>query len=188
MIFKKTNISGVVICKPNIFGDERGYFFESFNKLAFEKFIGHEIDFCQDNESRSNHGVLRGLHFQRPPFTQSKLVRVIEGSVLDVIVDLREDSETFGKSLSIKLNGKSKEQLFVPKGLAHGFIVLSEEAVFSYKVDNYYAPDYEDGVIYNDKTLDIDWNVNVKNIKLAEKDMSHKYFEDAYKFSGELYK
>jgi dTDP-4-dehydrorhamnose 3,5-epimerase len=188
MVFKKTNIPGVVICHPKIFGDERGYFFESFNQSAFEKFIGHEINFCQDNESKSSYGVLRGLHFQKPPFTQSKLVRAIKGSVLDVIVDLRVDSETFGKSFSIELNGKSKVQLFIPKGLAHGFVVLSEEAVFSYKVDNYYAPDYEDGLMYNDKTLDIDWNINLKDVKLSEKDIKNNNFADIYKFSGELYK
>ena len=165
----KTSIEGLVVIKPKIFEDERGYFMESFN----ESFINENfpnIHFIQDNESKSSFGVLRGLHFQNPPFEQTKLVRVIDGEVLDVAVDLRENSPTYGRWESIVLSGENKLQFFIPKGFAHGFVVLSKEATFSYKVDNIYAPDYESGVRYNDKTLNIDWQISKSDIKISRKD------------------
>ncbi|WP_067177451.1 dTDP-4-dehydrorhamnose 3,5-epimerase [Sulfurospirillum sp. UCH001] len=187
MKFVRTEICDLILCEPIIFSDKRGYFFESFNKENFENYLGKKINFCQDNESKSAFGVLRGLHFQKPPFAQSKLVRVVYGKVLDVVVDLREDSITFGKVLSFELNDENKKQLFIPRGLAHGFIVLSEEAIFSYKVDNYYAPQYEDGLIYNDDILGIDWKINSRDIKVSEKDKKNMTMRNIYKFKGELY-
>jgi len=187
MEYINTYIKDVVILQPKIFGDNRGYFFESFNQEDFDKHIGRNIKFCQDNESKSSYGVLRGLHFQKQPYTQSKLVRVIQGSVLDVIVDLRKNSKTFGKSLSVELNDRNKKQLFVPRGFAHGFIVLSETAVFAYKVDNYYAPDYEGGLMYDDKSLGINWIVEKENISLSRKDKENNDIKSVYKFKGELY-
>ena len=186
MNYIKTEIDDVVILEPQIFGDNRGYFIESFNQKEFEKNIGKKINFCQDNESKSSYGVLRGLHFQKPPYTQSKLVRVISGSILDVIVDLREESKTFGKTISVKLDDINKKQLFVPRGFAHGFIVLSNEAVFSYKVDQYYAPEYEDGLSYNDKVLNIDWKIEENKILLSDKDKLNPRLKDVYKFKGGL--
>ena len=187
MNFIRTNINDVVIIEPKVFGDDRGYFFESFNQERFENFIGKKINFCQDSESKSSYGVLRGLHFQKPPYTQSKLVRVIEGSVLDVVVDLRADSKTFAQTVSVELNDINKKQLFVPRGFAHGFIVLSDTAIFSYKVDNYYAPDYEDGLMYNDTALDIDWKIEEEKILLSQKDKKNDNLNTVYKFKGELY-
>lgn len=182
MIFRKTKIKDVIICEPYIYGDSRGYFIESFNKEEFEKNIGKKISFCQDNESKSTYGVLRGLHFQKPPYTQSKLVRVIEGKVLDVVVDLRKNSNTFGEHISVVLDDEFKRQLFVPKGFAHGFLVLSETAIFSYKVDNYYKVSSEDGIIYNDSYLNIDWKIPFSDIKLSDKDKINNKFIDSYKF------
>lgn len=170
MKFIKTNISDVVIIEPTIFGDDRGYFLESFNKKSFEENIG-SVNFVQDNESKSSEGVLRGLHFQKPPFTQAKLVRCIEGEVLDVAVDIRKGSPTYGKHVSVKLSGENKKQLFVPRGFAHGFAVLSDTAVFAYKVDNLYAPEHDAGIIWNDANLKIDWNLSVNEVKLSDKDI-----------------
>ena len=169
MKFIKTDIPEVVIIEPYVFGDHRGYFLESFNQKEFEKNIG-EISFVQDNESKSSRGVLRGLHFQKPPFAQAKLVRCIEGEVLDVAVDLRKDSETYGQHVSVLLSGENKRQLFVPKGFAHGFVVLSESATFAYKVDNWYSPENEDGIKWNDITLNINWEINQGEISLSDKD------------------
>ena len=169
MKFIKTEISEVIIIEPTVFGDDRGYFLESYNKKAFEENIG-SVNFVQDNESKSAKGVLRGLHFQKPPFTQAKLVRCIEGEVLDVAVDIRKGSPTYGKHISVKLSGENKKQLFVPRGFAHGFAVLSETAVFAYKVDNSYAPEYDGGIIWNDPDLQIDWNLSENEIKLSDKD------------------
>ena len=169
MKFIKTVIPEVKIIEPIVFGDERGYFLESYNKKAFEENIG-SITFVQDNESKSSKGVLRGLHFQKPPFTQAKLVRCIEGEVLDVAVDIRKSSPTYGKHISVKLSGENKKQLFVPRGFAHGFAVLSETAVFAYKVDNSYAPEYDGGIIWHDSDLQIDWNLSENEIKLSNKD------------------
>lgn len=165
----KTEIEGVVIIEPKIFGDERGYFFESFSQREFEEKVCKTV-FVQDNESKSGYGVLRGLHFQKPPYAQSKLVRVVKGRVLDVAVDIRENSPTFGKHISVELSGENKRQFFIPRGFAHGFVVLSEEAVFQYKCDNYYAPDYEDGILWNDPALNIDWQIPEEDVILSEKD------------------
>lgn len=169
MNFIKTEIPEVVIIEPKVFGDDRGYFFESFNQKEFEENIG-KVDFVQDNESKSSRGVLRGLHFQKPPFNQAKLVRCIEGEVLDIAVDLRKDSATYKKYAAVKLNGESKRQLFVPRGFAHGFVVLSEKATFAYKVDNWYAPDHDSGISWNDEEIAVDWQIAVEEVQLSGKD------------------
>ncbi|MCF6185294.1 MAG: dTDP-4-dehydrorhamnose 3,5-epimerase [Bacteroidales bacterium] len=177
MKFIKTEIPDLIIIEPVVYGDDRGYFFESFRKDEFEKYAG-KINFVQENESKSGRGVLRGLHFQRPPYAQAKLVRVIRGEVLDVAVDIRKDSPTFGKYVSVILSGENKKQFFIPRGFAHGFVVLSDEAIFSYKVDNYYAPDYDDGILYNDADLNINWQIDENLIKLSEKDKNHILFSE----------
>jgi len=166
----KTEIDGLVIIEPKIFGDDRGYFFESYNldKLAE---IGIGDKFIQDNESKSSYGVLRGLHYQKPPYTQSKLVRVIDGKVLDVAVDIRKGSPTFGRYEKVELSGENKRQFYIPRGFLHGFLVLSEYATFAYKCDNIYAPDYDAGVIYSDKDLNIDWMIDSADINLSDKDL-----------------
>ena len=168
----KTTIEGVVIIKPRIFGDERGYFFESYNKRDFTEKVG-KVDFVQDNESKSRYGVVRGLHFQKPPFAQSKLVRVIVGKVLDVAVDIRKGSPTFGKHVAVELTAENHLQFFMPKGIAHGFAVLSEEAVFQYKCDNFYAPQSEGAIAWNDPALAIDWQIPADKVILSEKDKQH---------------
>ena len=154
----KTTISDVVILEPRVFGDERGYFFESFSQREFNEQVA-EVTFVQDNESKSSYGVVRGLHYQLPPYTQAKLVRVVEGEVLDVVVDLRKNSATFGKHVAVVLSGENKRQFFIPKGFAHGFAVLSPQAIFQYKCDNYYAPQYESGIQFDDPALGIDWKI-----------------------------
>jgi len=169
MEFIKTGIPEVVIIEPKVFGDHRGYFFESFNKKAFEEHIG-KVEFVQDNESKSSRGVLRGLHFQKPPFNQAKLVRCIKGEVLDVAVDLRKGSATYKKYVAVNLSGENKRQLFVPRGFAHGFVVLSEKATFAYKVDNWYAPDHDSGIIWNDEEIAIDWQIEEEEVQLSGKD------------------
>jgi len=179
MIFTRTAIPDVIVIEPKVFGDERGYFVETFRQESFENFIGYHVNFCQDNESRSKHGVLRGLHYQLPPFAQSKLVRVIDGRVLDVAVDIRVGSPTFGEYVSVELNGKNKKQMFIPRGFAHGFVVLSETCTFAYKVDNYYAPECDRGIAYNDKNLKIDWQVAPELLHLSEKDTKQARLEDA---------
>jgi dTDP-4-dehydrorhamnose 3,5-epimerase len=176
MEIQKFDIEGLLLIKPKIFGDERGYFFESFNKKRFEEVVGETVNFIQDNESKSSYGVLRGLHFQRPPFTQAKLVRVIEGKVLDVAVDLRANSPTYGQHQSVILTGENKHQFFVPRCFAHGFLVLSETAIFAYKVDNDYAPTHDDGIIYNSESLGIDWTIVEKDIQLSGKDKELQTF------------
>jgi dTDP-4-dehydrorhamnose 3,5-epimerase len=168
--FIKQSIPEVVLIQPQVFGDERGYFLETFRQDEFEAAIGYRVNFCQDNESKSSYGVLRGLHFQMPPFAQNKLVRVVEGRVLDIAADIRHGSPTFGQYVSTELSGENKHQLFVPKGFAHGFVVLSETAVVAYKVDNYYAPDYERGVAYDDPALQIDWRLPANALILSAKD------------------
>ena len=165
----KTKISDLILIEPKVFLDLRGYFFEPYNKTLFESNLG-EIKFVQDNESKSVRGVLRGFHFQKPPFEQSKLVRCIEGEVLDVDLDLRKESKTYGKYEKFILSGKNKKQLFIPSGFAHAFLVLSESAIFSYKVDNIYAPDYDCGVIWNDSSLSIDWGIDKTELIISEKD------------------
>lgn len=171
----KTSIEGLVIIQPKVIEDERGYFMESY-KASFIKDNFPDIHFIQDNESKSSFGVLRGLHFQKPPFEQTKLVRVIEGEVLDVAVDIRKHSPTYGKWESIILSDDNKKQFFIPRGFAHGFIVLSKKAILSYKVDNPYAPEYDSGIKFNDETLKIDWRLPKEKIKLSSKDRELKNF------------
>lgn len=169
MNYIQTKISGVITIEPKVFGDDRGYFFESFNKQSFEENIG-KIDFVQDNESKSVRGVLRGLHFQAPPFAQSKLVRCVFGEVLDVAVDIRKNSPTYGEHVAVLLSEKNKRQLFIPRGFAHGFVVLSESAVFQYKVDNVYSPEHDGGILWNDSALNIDWMIKDSDVLLSAKD------------------
>lgn len=171
MAFIKTPIKDLWVIEPNVFEDNRGYFFESFNKATFKKETGLDVDFVQDNESRSTKGVLRGMHFQQGEFAQAKLVRVVEGEVQDVAVDLRKNSPTYGEHFSINLSAENKKQLFVPRGFAHGFLVLSETAIFSYKCDNYYNKASEGGLLYNCPKLNIDWQLNTDNLVLSDKDI-----------------
>ena len=175
MKFIKTEISDVYIIEPSVFGDTRGYFLESYNQKKFEEVVG-KTSFVQDNESKSFKGVLRGLHFQKPPFNQAKLVRCIEGRVMDVAVDIRKGSPTYGKHVAIELTGENKRQLFVPRGFAHGFTVLSDTAVFAYKVDNRYAPDFDAGIRWNDKDLNIQWGMKDGEIIVSEKDTELPFF------------
>jgi dTDP-4-dehydrorhamnose 3,5-epimerase len=177
MKFIKTAIPGVFIIEPSVFGDDRGYFLESFNLEKFEKNI-FPIKFVQDNESMSSRGVLRGLHFQKPPYAQAKLVRCIEGCVMDVAVDIRKGSPSYGKHVSVELSGENKKQLFVPRGFAHGFLVLSDSATFAYKVDNTYAPEFDAGIKYDDKELNINWGITEEEIQLSEKDKNLSFFKD----------
>ncbi len=170
MDFIKQAIPDIILIQPAIHGDDRGYFLETFRQDLFETFIGRKIKFIQDNESKSNKGVLRGLHYQLGADAQAKLVRVIEGSVLDVAVDVRPDSPTFGKHIAVELSSQNKQQLFIPQGFAHGFVVLSEHAIFSYKVDNYYNPKQEQSIAYNDPQLAIDWQMPQDQLQLSEKD------------------
>ena len=176
MKFIETKISDLIIIEPTVFGDARGYFLESYNLKKFEEVVG-KVFFVQDNESKSYKGVLRGLHFQKPPFEQAKLVRCVSGNILDVAVDLRTNSKTYGKSFSIELSSENNKQLFVPKGFAHGFQVLSEIAIVNYKVDNYYNPKSDSGLIWNDKDLSIDWNLDLKPI-LSKKDLKLISFKE----------
>jgi dTDP-4-dehydrorhamnose 3,5-epimerase len=175
MKINKTFIEDLLIIEPQLFKDERGFFYESYNKTKFDKIIN--IVFVQDNESKSNKGVIRGLHFQKPPFEQAKLVRCVSGKILDVVVDIRTNSKTYGKSFSIELSSKNNKQLLVPKGFAHGFQVISDEAIVNYKVDEYYNPDSDSGIIWNDKDLSIAWNLDLKPI-LSEKDLKLDLFKN----------
>lgn len=179
----KTNIEGPVIIEPKIFGDARGYFFESFSQREFDEKVaipqyGKPIVFVQDNESMSSYGVMRGLHFQAPPFTQSKLVRCVKGAVLDVAVDIRKGSPTYGQHVAVELTEDNHRQFFVPRGFAHGFAVLSETAVFQYKCDNFYAPQADGGISIKDDSLGIDWQIPVEKALLSEKDTLHTYLKD----------
>ena len=173
----KTNIEGVVIIEPRIFKDDRGYFFVSFSQREFEEKVC-KTTFVQDNESKSSYGVLRGLHFQKPPFAQSKLVRVIKGAVLDVAVDIRKGSLTFGQYVSVELTGENHRQFFIPRGFAHGFSVLSEEVIFQYKCDNFYSPQSEGAIAWNDPDLNIDWRIPAEKVVLSEKDSKHPRLKD----------
>ena len=170
MEFIPQSITDVLVIEPQVFGDERGYFSEIFRKDKFEDALGYRVDFIQDNQSKSSKGVLRGLHFQLPPFAQSKLVRVIEGAVLDVAVDIRKGSPTFAQHVAVELSGLNKKQMFIPRGFAHGFLVLSETAIFAYKVDNFYSPDDERGLAFDDIHLGIDWRLAPQDMKLSERD------------------
>ena len=172
-----TSITGVIIIEPRLFSDERGYFFESFNQKEFEKNVCKTV-FVQDNESKSSYGVIRGLHYQKPPFAQSKLVRVIKGAVLDVAVDIRKGSPTFGHHVALELTEDNHRQFFIPRGFAHGFSVLSEEVVFQYKCDNFYAPQYEEAIAWDDPDLRIDWRISDNNLILSEKDKVHPNIND----------
>lgn len=185
----KTAIDGVVIIEPKIFKDSRGYFFESFSQREFEEKV-RKVNFVQDNESMSSYGVMRGLHFQRPPFTQSKLVRCVKGAVLDVAVDIRKGSPTYGQHVAVELTEDNHRQFFVPRGFAHGFAVLSETAVFQYKCDNFYHPEADGGISITDTTLGIDWRIPVDKAKLSEKDTLHKVlkdFDSPFDISQDLY-
>lgn len=177
MKFHQTDIEGLIVLEPDVFGDKRGYFLESYNAERFSTHIPG-VTFIQDNESSSSKGTLRGLHFQNPPYAQAKLVRVIQGEVLDVAVDLRKNSSTYGKSFSIILNEQNKKQLFVPRGFAHGFAVLSDTAIFAYKVDNLYFPTEESGIAWNDPTLNIDWGLPQEKVTLSEKDKHLLFLAD----------
>jgi dTDP-4-dehydrorhamnose 3,5-epimerase len=172
-------IEDVILIEPTIHGDDRGYFVETFRQDLLEEAIGCKVNFVQDNESKSTKGVLRGLHYQLPPYTQAKLVRVIKGSVLDVAVDIRKSSLTFGHYVAVELTGDNKHQLFVPHGFAHGFIVLSNSATFAYKVDNYYAPEHDRGIAFDDKELKIDWQLLAEELQLSDKDRSHPSLANA---------
>lgn len=181
MVLTETKLKGCFILEPRVYNDNRGYFFESFNKAMFEKSIGISVNFIQDNESKSSKGVLRGLHFQKGDYAQSKLVRVVKGSILDVCVDIRESSKTFGQYVSIILDDKKKKQIYVPKGFAHGFLVLEDETIINYKCDNYYHQPSEGGIIYNDPTLNINWEYPTKLLELSKKDLHLPTFEEYFK-------
>ncbi len=173
----KSDIESVVVIEPRVFDDARGYFFESYSKRRFDEVV-RPIEFVQDNESMSTRGVIRGLHFQRPPFSQSKLVRCVRGAVLDVVVDIRRGSPTYGRHIAVELTGENRRQLFVPRGFAHGFAVLSDEAVFQYKCDNYYHPESEGGISIADHSLGIDWRIDPAEAILSEKDLRNPMFSD----------
>jgi len=177
MHVKKTSFKDLIICQPSVFTDKRGYFYESYRQNTFEEKTGLSPQFVQDNQSESTYGVLRGLHFQVGEMAQAKLVRVVDGEILDVVVDLRKDQPTFGKSFSMILSGENKTQLFIPRGFAHGFVVLSKKATFSYKCDNYYHKASEHGLKFDDPYLGIDWKLDSKELILSEKDLLHPDFE-----------
>lgn len=172
-----TEIPDVLIVEPRVFGDSRGYFFESFSERRFKELVA-DVDFVQDNESKSSFGVVRGLHFQKPPYTQAKLVRVVKGKVLDVAVDLRKGSPTYGKYVSVEISEENHRQVYIPKGFAHGFAVLSEEAVFQYKCDAYYEPKSEGAIAWNDPDLNIDWKLMPEQVLLSDKDRNHPCMQD----------
>ena len=178
MKFTPQSIPDVVLIEPTVHGDNRGYFIETFRQDLFEEAVGYQVNFIQDNESESTKGVLRGLHYQLPPYTQAKLARVIEGSVLDVAVDIRKSSPTFGQHVTVELTSENKHQLFVPHGFAHGFVVLSDSAIFAYKVDNYYAPKHDRGIAFDDKELAIDWKLPLEALQLSDKGKVHPTLEN----------
>lgn len=185
----RTAIDGVVIIEPRVFRDSRGYFFESFNLKEFEQKV-RPVNFVQDNESCSSYGVLRGLHFQKPPFAQSKLVRVVQGTVLDVAVDIRRGSPTFGRHVAVELSGENHRQFFIPRGFAHGFCVLSTAALFQYKCDNFYAPQSEGAIAWDDPDLGIDWRIPSDRVLLSDKDRSHPRLRDIdspFDYAADLY-
>ncbi|NQY25349.1 MAG: dTDP-4-dehydrorhamnose 3,5-epimerase [Campylobacteraceae bacterium] len=178
MNFIRTDIKDVIIIEPQVHGDDRGYFVETFRQDKLDDFLGYNINFCQDNESKSSKGVLRGLHYQLAPHAQTKLVRVIQGRVLDVAVDIRKNSPTYGTHIAVELSASNKKQLLVPRGFAHGFLVLEDDTVFAYKVDNYYSPQCDRGIAFDDKDLKIDWKIDIKDLKLSEKDKVQKNLKD----------
>lgn len=182
MNFIRTEIPDVIIIEPKIHGDDRGYFVETFRQDKLQEFLGHKVNFIQDNESKSNKGVLRGLHYQLHPAAQTKIVRVIQGAVLDVAVDIREGSATFGQHIAVELTGENKRQLFVPRGFAHGFLVLEDNTIFAYKVDNYYSPENDRGIAFDDPSLNIDWKFERTELNLSEKDTKQPLMKDAELF------
>ena len=186
MNFKRLAIPDVILCEPAVFGDDRGYFSETFRQDKLDDFLGFKINFSQDNESKSSYGVLRGLHYQLVPHAQTKLVRVIQGIVLDVAVDIRKGSPTFGKHVAVELTAENKKQLLVPRGFAHGFVVLSKEAIFAYKVDNYYSPECDRGIAFNDESLGIDWQLKTSDLQLSAKDTQQPLFKDATYFNHSI--
>lgn len=173
----KTNIDGVFVIEPKVFKDQRGYFFESYNKLSLEEY-GIDYNFVQDNQSKSSYGVIRGLHFQRPPHAQTKLLRVVQGKIIDVALDIRKGSPTYGKHVAVELSEENCKQLLIPSGFAHGFSVLSETAIVQYKCTDYYHPETEAGILFNDKNLDIKWNIPSDKAILSEKDLKHPSFTE----------
>lgn len=181
MEYQETEIKGVFIIKPKVFNDARGHFYEAWKLAEFNEHVG-QVDFIQDNESKSSYGVLRGLHYQKGEYSQAKLVRVIRGRVLDVAVDIRRSSPTFGKHVMVELSEENKQQLFIPRGFAHGFLVLSDEAVFTYKVDNIYAPEHEAGIRWNDEALNLQWPIDKKDVLTSEKDLKASSLKDAVLF------
>jgi len=183
MQFVRTKIEDVVIIEPKVHGDDRGYFVETFRQDKLEAFLGFKVHFCQDNESKSSRGVLRGLHYQLAPHAQTKLVRVIKGSVLDVAVDIRKGSPTFGEYVAVELSEENKKQLFVPRGFAHAFVVLADDTVFAYKVDNYYSPEDDRGIAFDDPAIGVEWRVDPSVLKLSEKDTKQPRLKDADLFS-----
>ena len=190
MTFTRTAIPDVVIIEPKVHGDSRGYFVETFVSNKLEEFLGYQINFCQDNESKSSKGVLRGLHYQLPPHAQTKLVRVIHGRVLDVAVDIRKNSPTFGQHVAVELSAENKKQLLVPRGFAHGFVVLEDDTVFAYKVDNYYSPQCDRGIAFDDKNLNIDWILNHDELNLSAKDIKQPKLNetnDLFEFGVDYY-
>ena len=178
MNFIRTNIPDVIIIEPTVHGDDRGYFVETFRADKLEAFLGFKLNFGQDNESKSSRGVLRGLHYQLPPHAQSKLVRVIQGRVLDVAVDIRKNSPTFGQHVAVELSAENKKQLLVPRGFAHGFVVLENDTIFAYKVDNYYSPQCDRGIAFDDENLNIDWILNKEELNLSAKDKVQPLLKD----------
>ena len=179
MKFTIQSISGVILIEPTLYGDNRGYFVETHRQDLLEEALGYKVNFVQDNESKSSKGVLRGLHYQIPPYAQAKLIRVNEGSVLDIVVDIRKSSPTYGQHVAIELTAENKHQIFIPHGFAHGFIVLSDSAIFAYKVDNYYSPEHERGIAFDDKNLAINWRIPLKDIELSNKDKAQPSLSDA---------
>ena len=179
MEYRESEIKGVWILDPKVFNDARGYFFEAWKKEDIESHIGKKVDFIQDNESKSSYGVLRGLHYQKGNFSQAKLVRVIKGKVLDVAVDIRKSSPTFGKYVMVELSDENKRQFFIPRGFAHGFLVLSDEAIFTYKVDNVYAPQAEASIRWNDEDINIKWPIDISDVLTSEKDLKAKSLKEA---------
>ena len=182
MNFRKLEIPDVILCEPSIHYDERGYFTEIFKQSEFEAFIGKSVNFCQENEAKSSYGVVRGLHYQLNPFAQAKLVRVTQGAVLDVVVDIRVGSKTFGKHIAIELNAENKKLIYIPRGFAHGFVVLKDDTKFLYRVDNYYSNESERGIAFNDPELGIDWIINPNDFKLSKKDSNLPFFSQAEYF------
>ncbi len=189
MKFTRTTIPDVIMIDPVVHGDERGYFVETFRQDKLEAFLGFQVNFCQDNESKSSQGVLRGLHYQLPPHAQTKLVRVIEGKVLDVAVDIRKGSPTFGKHVAVELTAENKRQLFVPRGFAHGFVVLSQKAIFAYKVDNFYSPECDRGIAFDDVAIGIDWKLTKEQLQLSNKDTKQPLLSqaDLFDYAENLY-